>query len=461
MNDVPHPTDEPGRVSRLANYRILDTRPDTTFDRIARIASLTMGTPMAVVGLIDASRVWFKARVGIEIASVSRLDAICPNLLNTSDPLVVTDAREDPAFCAISLVVDTPHIRFYAGVPLRTADGVTIGSLATMDIHARPAPTAAQLTTLTELAALAVEEIELRAGHDGDMDTNGQGSRQTEPAPHQTEPAPRLTEPARSTHRNLLAAYAAKSEFLTSLSHELRTPLNAIVGYAGLIAGSDDTPHNTADHAGEITAAARHMLALVNDILEYSRLEAGNMSIGWQKVMVGPIVEAALHMVAVFATSRGIQLSRDLAWADATVRGDPIRLKQVLLNLLTNAIKFTPRGGSVTVHLTPGANGHVEITVRDTGIGIAEADIPKTLIPFGQIVPKEGAQTEGTGLGLPIAKALIERQGGSLTLESRLGQGTTVRIHLPPLHPPLPLQPNGNATSGTFRADGVWSPAFP
>lgn len=447
MNDAPHHTDEDRRLARLASYRILDTRADTTFDRIARIASLTMGTPMAMVGLIDETRVWFKARVGLEVGSVARNDAICPHLLNEAMPLVILDTLEDPIFRETPLVLNAPFIRFYAGVPLRTADGVTIGALATMDVAPHPAPTSAQLSTLTELAALAVEEMELRSGQDDD--------------PHTSAGTPRLAEPARGTHRNLLAAYAAKSEFLTSLSHELRTPLNAIVGYAGLIGGSDDTPRNTADHAGEINAAARHMLALVNDILEYSRLEAGNMSIGWQRVMVGPIVEAALHMVAVFAASRGIHLSRDLVWADATVRGDPIRLKQVLLNLLTNAIKFTPRGGSVTVHLIPGPEGHVEITVRDTGIGIAEADIPKTLIPFGQIVPKGGARTEGTGLGLPIAKSLIERQGGSLTLESSLGQGTTVRVHLPALHPPLPPRPNVTGASGKFGADGVWSPIFP
>ncbi len=419
VTDQPSQTQERIRLARLSSYRILDTSPDTAFDRIARIAAMTLGTPMATVGFMDSARIWFKARVGIQATAVPRLGAFCEKLLHASGPLVITDTHADPEFGRSLLVRRPPAVRFYAGVPLRTPDGVHIGSLCVMDTAPRPHPTDHQIGALIELAAMAVEETELRStrGNPAAVTTNGG-----------------IT-PAEGAHRNLLAAYAAKSEFLTSLSHELRTPLNAIVGYAGLIAGSDDTPPATADHAGEITSAARHMLALVNDILEYSRLEAGNLPIGWQPVMLGPIVEAALHMVAVFATSRGIQMNRDLSWADAAVRGDPVRLKQVLLNLLTNAIKFTPRGGRVQVRLTAGLNGQVRLEVADTGIGIAEADIPKTLTPFGQIVPKEGTQAEGTGLGLPIAKALIERHGGTLRVESEIGRGTTVRIDLPPLHP--------------------------
>jgi len=140
-----------------------------------------------------------------------------------------------------------------------------------------------------------------------------------------------------------------------------------------------------------------------------------------------------LRMVSVFATSRGIRLVEDFAWPGAVMRGDPVRMKQVMLNLLTNAIKFTPRGGTVSIRLAKSAADTLEIVVTDTGCGIAEADIAKTLTPFGQIVPKEGAQTEGTGLGLPIAKALVERHGGSLRLTSRLGAGTAVQVTLPAL----------------------------
>ena len=428
MNEVPHQTDSAIRLARLATYRIMDTNADTVFDRVARIAALSLDTPMAAVGFLDGSRVWFKASVGIEGSNLPRIATTCAEWQDTHAPVIIADPGMGQAPKALPAFGSAADIGFYSGVPLRAHNGAHLGFLCVMDTLPRARPTDSQIGMLTELAALVVGEMELTASPQIAADTTGRTERQTVPA--------------EGAHRNLLAAYAAKSEFLSSLSHELRTPLNAIVGYAGLIAGSDDTLPATADHAGEITAAARHMLVLVNDILEYSRLEAGNLPIGWQRVMVGPIVEAALHMVAVFASSRGITLTRELVWADAAVRGDPVRLKQVLLNLLTNAIKFTPRGGRVTVNLRPSPDGNVELAVIDTGIGIAEDDIQKTLIPFGQIVPKGGTHTEGTGLGLPIAKALIERQGGTLSLESHLGQGTTVRIQLPPLHPaPAPLHP--------------------
>lgn len=434
MTELPQQTDKAIRLARLANYRIMDTAAETAFDRLARVAALSLGTPMAAIGFLDQSQVSFKASVGIEAAGLAGVAAACAAWQDAHAPVIVLDASATPR-SALALKARAAGsraaagIRFYAGVPLLGYDGAQLGFLCVMDVAPRGPPTDAQIGVLTELAALAVGEIDLQAANE------------MPPGAGETQAAP-----VEGAHRNLLAAYAAKSEFLSSLSHELRTPLNAIVGYAGLIAGSDDTPPATADHAGEITAAARHMLALVNDILEYSRLEAGNLPIGWQRVMVGPIVDAALHMVAVFATSRGIRLTRDIAWADATVRGDPVRLKQVLLNLLTNAIKFTPRGGLVTVCLRPGPDGQVELAVIDTGIGIATEDIQKTLTPFGQIVPKGDTQTEGTGLGLPIAKALIERQGGTLGLESRPGLGTTVRIQLPPLHP---SHTSANAPSAT------------
>lgn len=427
MSEVPLQPDEVTRLSRLAEYQILDSSPETLYDRIVRLACLTMNTPMAAVGLLDARHIWLKASVGIDATSIPRKGAFCTHLLGRTEPLIISDTHADPTLRDNPMVCLAPYVRYYVGVPLVTADGVHVGSLCTMDRLPRPAPAQSQIDTLRELAALAMDEMELRRVREGSAEL--------------LQVAPRPASRAEGMHRNLLAAYAAKSEFLSSLSHELRTPLNAIVGYAGLIASSDDSPRVTADHAGEIIGAARHMLALVNDILEYSRLEAGNMSIGWRRVVVRPIVDAALHMVAVFATSRGIILVPDIAWPDAVVRGDPVRLKQVLLNLLTNAIKFTPRGGHVTVRLARGADDQVEISVADTGIGIAEADIPKTLTPFGQIVPKEGAQTEGTGLGLPIAKALIERQGGTLSLESQLGLGTTARIFLPSL--PAVVASNG------------------
>ena len=447
MSELPCQTSEATRLSRLAEYRLIGTDPEPIYDRITRLAALCLGTPMAAIGIMDAQHIWFKARIGMEATELPHSAAICADLAASGQPLIIPDTLLHPAYREMEVVRASPAIRFFVAIPLRTADGLHIGGLCVMDCVPHPHPSPAQIATLQELATLVMEEFELR--------------RLRDPVPATlatSEPATTNKDaPSKDAHRNLLAAYTAKSEFLTSLSHELRTPLNAIAGYAGLIATEEANPSSTTAHAQEIIAAARHMLALVNDILEYSRLEAGNLTIGWQRVTLAPVVEAALRMVAVFAASRGVRLHRDIAWPQATLRGDPVRLKQVLLNLLTNAIKFTPRDGQVTVRLARHRQAMLILSVSDTGIGIAEADIAKALIPFGQVIPQAEASIEGTGLGLPIAKALIERQGGSLHLESQPGQGTTVRILLPAFIPHANAPVLGNHANLSNHADLISS----
>jgi len=426
---------EDARLTRLREYRVTGTAGGAQFDRLARLAAMTMDLPMAVLSLLDTDRVWLLGMHGVELGgtalpgrelpSISRIDCLCDVVLESGQATVFPDTTLDARTRDSMFVTEAPHVRFHAAVPLKAPDGVVVGALCVMDRAPRPAPGQSRMAALREIAALVIDELEMRRGGEPD----GQS-------------ADRDLDPQRpsASQRGLYAAYIAKSEFLASLSHELRTPLNAISGYAGLIVAADDAPRTVADHAGEIMSAARHMLSLVNDVLEYSRVEAGQLPIAWQRVQLAAISEEAMRMVGVFAASRGVQLERDIDWPDATMRGDPVRMKQVLMNLLTNAIKFTPRGGSVVLKLDRSDDGQVRCAVRDTGIGIAAEDIEKVLTPYGQVVSGDGGAMEGTGLGLPIAKALVERQGGTLTLDSVPGQGTTVTVLMPSTTPPRPAR---------------------
>jgi signal transduction histidine kinase len=417
--------DEALRLATLREYRILDTPPEGFFDRLVRAAALLLAAPICVISLVDEKRVWFKARYGIETPELPRELAFCGHALQTRGAaLVITDACTDPRFAANPHVTGDPHLRSYIGVWLVAPNGLPIGTLCVLDHLPRLPPTAQQIAGLTDLAALAMEAIEQRSA-----------TRGTE----ETARVNRLVaERLHDTQRGLLHAYRARSEFFASLSHELRTPLNAVIGYADLIATDTCPPLLVAGHAEAISEAGRHMLTLVNDILEFSRLEAGEMPFAWQHVGVQRTVEEALRMVGAFARAHNVRLRQEIRSPEAMVRGDPVRLKQVLLNLATNAIKFTPPGGEVRVRLQVTTDALVMLEVADSGIGIATSDISKALTPFGQIVPQDGMQREGTGLGLPIARALIERHGGSLTIESVQGRGTTVRIVLPALStPPL------------------------
>ena len=244
-------------------------------------------------------------------------------------------------------------------------------------------------------------------------------------------------EQRRVLQARLEAAYRSKGEFLASLSHEMRSPLNSILGMSELLEREIKGPLGDPEYreyARHIHESSAHLLALVGDILEYSKAEAGGIELRYSRFSVAEVVSESVRMVAQFARKKGVALG----WAiDPALRleADRLRVKQMLINLLTNAIKFTPEGGSVTSWARSADNTMV-FGVTDTGIGIAADDIEKVLTPFGQIAASGSSSLEGSGLGLPIVKALAERHGGRLEINSAPNQGTSASVILP-TEPPL------------------------
>jgi signal transduction histidine kinase len=227
-------------------------------------------------------------------------------------------------------------------------------------------------------------------------------------------------------------ASRAKSEFLANMSHELRTPLNAIIGFAEIIKKRTfgAASERYIEYAGDIYSSGTHLLGLINDILNLSKLEAGKFQLQEEAVDLEMAVTACMTLIERAAQDASIRLSVTLDPEALTIRADERRLRQVLINLLSNAVKFTPDGGSVSVRSFR-RNGGLAISVSDTGIGMAPENIPKALAPFDQIERKVRRKQEGTGLGLPIAKQLVELHGGTLSIESKVDVGTTVTILLP------------------------------
>ncbi|WP_162138084.1 PAS domain S-box protein [Pararhodospirillum photometricum] len=232
-------------------------------------------------------------------------------------------------------------------------------------------------------------------------------------------------------------ASRAKSEFLANMSHELRTPLNAIIGFSEIIQNEmfgSVGARQYRDYAVNISESGRHLLDVINDILDVSRVEAGRMQVFFEPVAVVRILEAVRRLISERAQAAGVALTFDTQGALPLVDGEPRRLKQVLINLLSNAIKFTPASGTVRV-VTRSEADFLEIQVIDSGIGMAPEDIPVALQAFGQVDATLARRYDGTGLGLPLSKALVELHGGSLTLASALGKGTTVCVRLPARRP--------------------------
>jgi PAS domain S-box-containing protein len=244
----------------------------------------------------------------------------------------------------------------------------------------------------------------------------------------------RAEEEIRSAKEAAEAASRAKSELLANMSHELRTPLNAIIGFSEIMQAGLFGPLGSAKYEGyvaDIRHSAGHLLTVINDILDLAKIEANSFRLHEEPIEPGDIIVSALRLVKPRADDAEVELRYDQRHPDLVIQVDETAMKRVLINLLSNAVKFSDSGSTVTVRSEFTAQGAFSIAVCDEGIGMSEEEIPIALTPFRQVNAGLQRKYEGTGLGLPIAKQLVEMHGGSLTIESARGKGTIVRITLP------------------------------
>ncbi len=262
-----------------------------------------------------------------------------------------------------------------------------------------------------------------------------------------------------SQNEELAKANRLKSEFLASMSHELRTPLNAIIGFSEVLKDGMLGPLSAPqlEYTSEIHSSGRHLLSLINDILDLSKIEAGKMELELEEVDLAALLDHALTIVKDRAARGEVSMSIHVASGLDSIPADGRRLRQVVYNLLSNAVKFTPKGGTVLIEAAA-ADGEVEISVRDSGIGIAAGDLDRLFQPFEQLDGGIDRKYEGTGLGLVMVKRLVELHGGTVGVESELGRGSRFWVRLPavrtdakidrppgspmPGTPPLPCDPN-------------------
>ena len=256
----------------------------------------------------------------------------------------------------------------------------------------------------------------------------------------------------RAAKKQAEAASEAKTAFLTNMSHELRTPLNAIIGFSEVIAteifGPIGQPRYK-DYANDVLRSSHHLLDVINDILDISKNEASKLQVKHETVVLAKVIDDSLHIVRDWFERSDVRISVDTPDPKLKVGGDAARLRQVLLNILSNAVKFTDSGGTVTVSAQRSA-GKAVIEISDTGIGMHAKDIPTAMSMFGQIDSTLARKYEGTGLGIPLSKAIIELHKGSLDIASTIGQGTVVTITLP-LAPSKALARGKGKTNGLGR----------
>jgi signal transduction histidine kinase len=236
-------------------------------------------------------------------------------------------------------------------------------------------------------------------------------------------------------NREMIQAQAsdrAKTKFLANMSHELRTPLNAIIGFSEVIQLDAQQPKDRyPEYAKYIHEAAVHLLEVINGILDLARIEAGKVELEEAAVSVPRLVDLAVTTIRPLAEKKLVNLNCQAGLTEPSIWVDQTKFKQVLFNILSNAVKFTRAGGSVTVNWMHSGGGDLVIAIKDTGVGIPREQLEKVFEPFEQVEDHLTRQNEGTGLGLPIAKALLELHGGKLVLHSEINKGTTAELHLP------------------------------
>jgi signal transduction histidine kinase len=402
MTSAPLPANEVERLAAVHRYQILDTEPEPDFDEITSLASYICDAPISVISLIDSTRQWFKSSVGLDVRETPRDRAFCAHTILQNDVMVVKDALKDKRFFDNPLVTASPNIRFYAGAPLVTPDGFALGSLCAMDTAPHELKPQ-QLAALKTLADQVVKTMELRAAYARMRD---------------------LAEQLRILNMG-------KDRLFKLVSHDLRSPFCGVLVLLELMAeGSDAMSRDEIkSHLKMLSMSATETYNLLDGLLQWATFEAGTLPYRPKKVRVDEVANGVLAVLQGIAQAKSITL-KVVPNTRTKVNADRAMLHSILQNLIANALKFTQKGGSVTISSRE-LGDWVEISVTDTGVGITSERLNK-LMGYESGESTTGTSGEvGTGLGLNFCRSFIERHGGTLSGESDVATGTTLRFTMP------------------------------
>ena len=426
------------RINKLKKYQVLNNNEEPAFARLTELAKLFFNMPVVAITFMDEETQYLKSLHGLDgICTTSRKVAICNYTVLSDEVLVLPDLTEDSRFSQNPLVTEAPYLRFYAGAPIiMQEDGKTyrLGSLCLMDMQAHHDFTEKDADILAQFAAMAADALKLQ-----------------------------------DQQRHAKHANEMKSEFLANMSHEIRTPMNGIIGMVEMLAETKLSAEQQ-EYVDNIKVSNEHLLAIINGILDLSKVESGKMTIDSIPMNISSLCNEVVSLFAVKARQRSLTL--DYHYTEALspyIKGDPVRIKQIMVNLVNNAIKFTREGGRVTIDVKhmennpcedkygnhksicshelqveqashyntddSGSVNHQDMTlcieVTDTGVGIKPESLEAIFDAYDQANKSTHRLYGGTGLGLSVCKSLVELMGGYIEVDSAVGIGTTFTVLLP------------------------------
>jgi signal transduction histidine kinase len=403
MKIAPLPKDENNRIQNLNSYQIVDTDFEEDYDEIAKLASFICNTPIALISLIDSDRQWFKSKVGLDVRETSRDYAFCSHaILNKNDILIVRDALEDDRFRDNPLVLDTPNIRFYAGAPLISKDGFSLGTICAIDKIPRDL-SEDQLNALKVLSKHVIKLLELKKSY-------------------------YLIQKYSS---ELSELNSSKDKFLSILSHDIKSPFISILGFSEILNTEMDdlTKEETKDMVEKIYSTSKDTYKFIENLLHWSLLESGKMEVQPENIKLNELVSSVISLLSGFGEQKKIALINNIP-DDLFIFADRNMIFSLSQNLISNAIKFTSSGGNITAQ-AKSLNDSVEIKITDTGIGIEKVKL-NSLFELKSKDSTKGTSGElGTGFGLVLCKQFVKENKGHISVESELGKGTIFTILLP------------------------------
>lgn len=402
MIEAELPSNELERVQVLKDYGILDTGEEASFNDLVQLAANICGAPISIISLIDQDRSWFKASFGLPRGEVPRKYSMCSHAILQQEIFVVEDTALDKRFVDNPILCGDLNVRFYAGTPLKSASGHHIGTLCVLDTKPRQI-TATQIEALRILAHQVIAQLELRKSHQA----------------------------VELANERLREINASKDKFFSIIAHDLRAPFHGILGFSEVLETEieDLDQKGIQDIAGYLRSTAHATFRLLENLLQWAMSEGGALVYKPREVYIEQVFQTIFEVLNAMAQKKNIVLHNDVD-PDLACYADINMMTSVLQNLCSNAIKFTRNGGHVYLSANQVGN-EVHIKVRDTGIGMTDTQIQDF---FSRQQPQSLKGTDGekgTGLGLLLCRQFVEKNNGTMKIDSKIDEGTTFTISVP------------------------------